>query len=52
MEQKEEPKTKEELRIEELLAKSEDMRESGCEKLADIFENWAEVLKIKNQKNV
>jgi hypothetical protein len=43
--------TKEQLKIEELKARAEDMREDGCYRLALIFENWANILNKKYENN-
>ena len=44
--------TKQTLKIEELEARAEDMRCEGCERLADIFQAWADRLREKaNQSN-
>ena len=43
--------TKQTLRIYELEPKAEDMRAEGCERLADIFQAWADRLRDKANKS-
>ncbi len=42
--------TKEQIRISELESKANDMREASCERLADIFQAWADRLREKAEK--